>query len=105
MKAGKLRHWITIQVANKEPNEHGQLIEAWRDFWSGNASVSPTSGSESFSGKQTKATATHRIETRFVDGVTPKMRIKFGSRTLNIESAIDPDERGIELVIMATEIR
>ena len=46
---------------------------------------------------------THRVTIRHRDGVTPKMRLKFGARILNIRAVINPAERNRTLELLCEE--
>jgi len=49
--------------------------------------------------------ATHKIDLRWLEGVTPKTTITWGTRTLNVISVLNPDGRLFEMVIMAGEYK
>jgi len=53
--------------------------------------------------QQAKPQLTHMIEMRYLAGVQPKMRVLYGSRVMDIESAIDVGERHREMQLMVTE--
>jgi len=67
------------------------------------ASIEPISGREYFSAQTTQADVTHRINLRYVAGVKPKMRVKYGSRIFDILSVSNVDERNRELQLMCRE--
>ena len=103
MRAGKLRHSIEIQQAIETQGGTGAPVKTWQTFTQTRASYEPMTGKEIFAANQEQATSTTRFRTRFVDGVTPKMRIIFKTRIFNITSAIDVYGRGRELEILAVE--
>lgn len=107
MKAGKLRHLIDIQARTLTPDAHGGRERDWHEdepfakgIW---ASVEPLSGSEQWRARQVQASTTHKVTIRYLAGVTSKMRVKFGSRYLLIESVKDDEERHWEMILMCTE--
>lgn len=108
MRAGTLRHLITIQSPT-ETNEAtmGGLVQTWTDFAEVWADVQPVSGTERFISQQLLANVSHTIRTRYVSDLTPKMRAVMGQgssqRVFNFESVINTGERGKETVITATE--
>jgi len=67
------------------------------------ASIEPVSGREYFAEQSTQADVTHRVYTRYVSGVVPKMRVKYGSRVFDILSVINTRERNVELQLMCRE--
>ncbi len=104
MRAGRLRHRVNIQVATEVKGSYGSATKAWSNAWSGvPASIEPLSGREFFSADEITAESTHKIVMRYRVGVTKLHRILFGTRIFNITSVININERGKELVILATE--
>lgn len=106
MRSGLLRHRVTIQEYTKADNSLGEPIKTWANIsgtptvW---ASITPMSGSEFFTARQTATETTHRVVMRYMDGLDTKMRLKFGSRYFYILSILNKDERDAELEIMCRE--
>ena len=67
------------------------------------AAIEPLKGSERLRAEQLENPVTHRVSIRHRAGVTPKMRIKFGTRILNIRAVIDPEERNRSLELLCEE--
>ena len=103
MRAGRLRHRITIQNPTKQRNQVGETVLAWKDLATVWAAVEPVSGKEFFAAKQVIAEVTHKIRTRYRPGISPQSRVLFNGRTFEVNSVINRDERNRELEIMATE--
>lgn len=103
MQAGKLRHRIDIQRPAGGEDTYGAPDEAWDLFLTAHASVEPRSGLERTEDQAVAAEVTHVVRIRYREGVTPDMRVKFGDRVLEIESVVDVDERGRELVLLCKE--
>jgi SPP1 family predicted phage head-tail adaptor len=107
MQAGSLRHRITIQELNLSEtttrDDHGGIVEDWRDVVTVWASVEPIRAVEIYRANQVDARITHRITTRYQAGITTAMRALFGTRTLLFLSVINPDERRIMLEMLAME--
>lgn len=103
MKAGKLRHRITIQNPVETTNDVGDVTTTWEDFATVWAEIIPLSGREYWESKQVNSEVTGKIRIRYLAGVTPKMRAKFGDRIFNIEAVINPEEKNIELVLLVSE--
>ena len=103
MRIGKLRHLITIEQVAETQDSDGSVIETWSAFADVQASIEPISGREYFAAQTTQADVTHRISLRFIAGVIPKMRVKYGSRIFGILSAINVNERNRELQLMCRE--
>jgi len=103
MRAGKLRHRIIIQKATEAPNEYGEMVQTWGTFATVNAAVEPLRGQELWAAQAQQARVTTRIRIRYLAGVTPKMRVLFGTRLYLIDFIIDPEERHVEMQLMAEE--
>lgn len=104
VRAGRLRHRITLERLKGSDDEYGEptsSYEVYGHFW---AAVEPLSGRELWQAQQVKATTTHRVTMRYVDGVTPGMRLIHKGRTLEIDAVADVGERTRELQIMCTEV-
>jgi SPP1 family predicted phage head-tail adaptor len=103
VKIGKLRHPITIEQVAETQDPDGSVIETWSTYANAQAAFEPISGREYFAAQTTQADVTHRISLRYVSGVVPKMRVKYGTRTFDILSVINTNERNRELQLMCRE--
>ena len=107
MRAGQLRHRFKLQEKYQE-NTYGVNSVTWRDeaeFW---GSLMPIRGKEYFTNHQIQATLSHKITTRYLNGVsfTPNKRIVLASSTdriFNIQGVVNPAERNISLELMVQE--
>ena len=103
MRAGDLRHKIIIQQVTETKDAYGAVAETWTTFVNAWASIEPLRGQEFFAARQVNADVTHRVRTRYRAGVTPKMRIAFGDRVLEIEVVLNLGERNRELELLCSE--
>ena len=107
IRAGKLRTHITIQVnsAAGTRDTRGQELETWVTFAKAWAQiVEYTRGSREIEAAQQRmANQWWNVLVRFVDGVKPKMRILWGTRILDIQTAVDPDQRRHRLLMLCLE--
>jgi SPP1 family predicted phage head-tail adaptor len=103
MRAGWLKHRITIQMPATEQSASGEVTPGWSDFLSAWASIEPLRGREYMEGRQAQASVDHRIRMRYRDGITPDMQVVFGSRTFQIVSVINVIEGKRELNLMCRE--
>lgn len=104
INAGDFRHLITIQKLDKKRNEYGELIEDWVYFLEVRAAIYPLSGKDFFAAETLNSEATHKINIRYVEGITSAMRIKFSNRYFEIISPpINFQEKNILLQIMCKE--
>lgn len=105
MRAGKLRHEVTIEQYSESVSTKGDPVKSWSDFATGVwASIEPVSGREAFISQQLLASVTHVVRLRYLSGVSPKMRVKYGSRYFRIEVVRDLEERDREMVLACTEV-
>lgn len=94
MRTGSLRHRIDIQ-REKSPatrSESGEEVPVWQTLVTRYASIEPLSGRELWQARQVRPDVTHKIIMRFF-AMTPKYRLKFGSRIFNVVSVLNPGER------------
>jgi len=103
IKIGQLRHRVTIQRVTETRGTDGSVVQAWSTFANARAEIVPLSGSEDYVAQGLSASVVHRITTRYVTGVVPKMRIVWGDRTFEINSVRNIDERGRWLVMNCVE--
>lgn len=108
MRGGQLRHRVTIQQRAAESSEidaAGQVVPAWSDVKQVWARVAPISGSEHEHAAAIVGTATHKVTLRYESGlVDHTRRIKYGSRTFDINRADNWQERNIRWECYCTEV-
>jgi SPP1 family predicted phage head-tail adaptor len=100
---GALRHRITIEAPVETQGEDGTVTQAWETYAAVWASIEPLIGKEYFAQQREQAAVSHKIRMRALDGVTHKMRVSWGPRLFEIESALNVGERNRELVLMCRE--
>lgn len=100
-----MRARVTIQSRTIAQNGLGEAIESWSTVATVPADVRMAGGAERYvnAGDQQQATITHVVRMRYRADVSPLERLLHGTRVLDIESAVDPDGRGRELVCMCVE--
>jgi SPP1 family predicted phage head-tail adaptor len=101
---GTLRHRITLQRAVESPDSLGAMVETWQNLANVWASVEPLSAREQFNLHSTYTEATHKVTIYYLAGVTAKCRVLFGTRTFNIESVVNPEERNEDLNLICSEV-
>jgi SPP1 family predicted phage head-tail adaptor len=103
MRAGDLRHRITILIPAIATNAIGEWIntyEAWCVCW---AEILPDTGSTTYSAKQFNAEASGRIRIRYRTGIKPTMRISYQGHIYQILSIIEPKIAHEDIVIIYKE--
>lgn len=103
MRAGELRHSVVIESRTLAADSYGGRTETWATFATVWASVEPLSGSEQWRAQQAQSSVSHKVTIRYLSGVDAKMRVKFGTRYLNIGSVRNVEERNRELELLCTE--
>jgi SPP1 family predicted phage head-tail adaptor len=103
MRAGRLKHRVAIQTQSTTLDNYGEFTGSWATDNTVWASVEPVNGSELDIGEGMAGVISHRVMMRYISGVTPKTRLLFGSRVLNIESVINHEERNEYLKLMCKE--
>ena len=89
---GTLRERLTVQVASGATNALGETVLTWANSSSVWASVEGVSVRESLEGQQSTS-VTHKVQMRYLDGLTTQMRLYWRGRTLEIISVLEHDRR------------
>jgi len=105
MRAGRLRHRITIQQPTLTTNALGGKTKSWTDFTTVWAAIEPTTGHEIDQDHQLEPEVSARIVIRYLSGITSDMRIKYGSKYYKISGIVNPDERNRELQLLVEETK
>ena len=104
MRAGSLRHRLTIQSVGSTLDDYGDLSNSWTTLATVWGAINPLSGREESIGEELKGVVTHLIKIRYKSGVTPNSRISFDSRTFQIESVKNWEERGVFMELLCKEV-
>jgi SPP1 family predicted phage head-tail adaptor len=104
IRAGNLRHRITIQAPANGTDGYGAPVPGWADFAVDvQASIRPLSSRELIAAQAAQSETSHEIRMRYMPGITAAMRAVFNGRYFNLSRPLNVDERNIELIIPATE--
>jgi SPP1 family predicted phage head-tail adaptor len=93
IEAGKLRERVTVQIASGTTNALGETVLAWSNSTSVWASVEGVSAREALAAGQQDVTITHKVKLRHLPGLTQNMRFAWRSRTLDIVSLLEHNNR------------
>ena len=106
MRAGKLRTRVEVQRIDEERDKQGGIVSSWTTIAHRWASVVPLSGREYWSAQQVQSDVTHKVQLRYLEGLTSKDRLRLlhSQRVLNIQSVLDVDERHREMQLMCVEV-
>jgi SPP1 family predicted phage head-tail adaptor len=105
MKFERRRFMVTIErrVAGNA-NAFGERAETWEEHASTYASIDGLLAREVEIARGFSATASYKINTRFIDGVKSAMRVRFGDRIFQIDGVLDRTNRREELDLFCTEV-
>ena len=105
MRAGTLRRRLVIQsvteAASDAYGEPGETVATYATRW---GSVEPLSGVELYRMHEVHPEVTHQVRIRYLAGITPKMRVLFGTRSFEVRGVTNPSETNRELILLCTEL-
>ncbi len=104
VRAGAMRFQVVLMQRATTQDAAGETLNTWSAFATRRAAIQRTPGTELFAaaGRNGRVPTVFRL--RWLEGVTPGMRVEYDSRLFNIISAVDQEEIGEELVITAEEL-
>jgi SPP1 family predicted phage head-tail adaptor len=94
---------VSIERIGSAQDSTGQLVETWTETSTPWASIRPISGREYFNASGEKAEVTHEIVLRHGVTVAPRDRVVYSTRTFNIRSVLNLEERDRYLKLMCVE--
>ena len=100
MKAGDLDQRVTVERYTSTEDELGQPIQSWAPLFTCWAAVEPLVGREYLAAMAAQSEVTTRITMRYMPGVTPDLKVTHDGKQYEIESVIDTNSQGVELVLM-----
>lgn len=104
IRAGDLRHRVTIQSVSEAQNSIGEIIETWGTFATVWARVDPLSGRQLLAANQLDEPVSARLRMRYLAGVTGKMRVVYSGTTYNIRGAPMVDAMKSEIELLLEEV-
>lgn len=104
LPAGQRTHRIRIERVTVTRDAIGGGPESWALLAKRWASFSPSSAREIMEGQRLEGKVLSPMVFPHVATLTPKDRIKEGTRTFNIRKVINPEERNIETHVLVEEI-
>lgn len=106
MRAGKLRHRISIERAiETQDSSYNEAVLQWVLFAEVSANIIPLSGRELIRAKQVELETDTEITIRYMDGLSPKMRIVYRDRVFEILNIINTEERNREIRLLCSEVK
>jgi SPP1 family predicted phage head-tail adaptor len=102
--AAMLHHRITFESLTETSDTGGGFTTSWSSFATVWAEISSLqSGSEHVQAMQLTGRGDFIITLRYLEGVTAKMRVKFGTRLFNIRRILVPGERNMVMKLVVEE--
>ena len=95
---------VSIQRQTTTTDSSGQPQDTWTTTSNPWVSIRPISGKEYFNASGERAQVSHEVVLRHGPTVAPKDRIVYGSRTFDIQSVLNLEERSRYLKLMCREI-
>lgn len=106
MRAGALRHRITIEQPAGTVDTFGEQDDTWTTVatvW-GSLEAAGKGGSEGSQQERMEAVVSYEVHLRYRGSLTPGMRLTLGSRHFDVVSVADLEGRGRELVLICKEV-
>lgn len=98
-----MRHRLTFQKKTEARNSFNEMVESYADFVTVWGQVLPNAGRKFYESLQLTSEISGEIRIRYRSDILPTMRIIYGTRTLEIVSLVNPQERDRELLIYYKE--
>ncbi|MDO8777082.1 MAG: phage head closure protein [Burkholderiaceae bacterium] len=102
MRAGTLRHRVTVRAPATGQDAYGEPLAGWTDFAVNvPASITDLSGREFMAAAATQNAVQSKIGIRALAGITAAMRVVHGADVYNIESVLR--QRDGSLLLMCSK--
>ena len=103
MRAGRLRHSVTIERQSSAQDAYGQRMETWTTLATKRAAIEPLNGDEYFTSKGENTEVEARIRLRYdsaIADLSSSDRVNHDGIIYDIISVINPSESGKEFLLM-----
>lgn len=101
----RLRHRLYVQTVTTTSDGEGGHSQSWADDRAVWASIDPIQARQRSEYESISVEATHLIRIRGEQSVSEENRIRFGTRTFEILTVENIQERGVVKVITCKELR
>jgi SPP1 family predicted phage head-tail adaptor len=99
-----MNHRLRIESVTATQDAYGAPTNTWATFATVWGEITPLSGFERVIAVKTESQVTHRVRIQYLTGVLPTMRMIYDSRTFNVLSVINSEERNRELILNCQEV-
>lgn len=100
----RLTKRFELQSSTEAQDVYGAAVKTWATVKKVWGELEPLSGQERVVAMQTEGSITHRVRLRYDPAITPKMRLKLGTRIFNLLPPLNTMSADRELVIVAQEV-
>ena len=101
---GRLRHRIELHSPTASRDSYGAQTETYAKYATVWGRIEPLRGLELIHAQEVQLETTHKCTIRYNSSVDGKDRIIFGTRTFEITSIINPEERNKYLEMWCKEV-
>ena len=105
MNIGKLRHRLILQTETQTQGATGEVTSSYSTDTTVWGSLRPVSGRELEQARQISEEITYKAEIRFYSGLTTEHRISHDSRTFEIVTILNHDERDEKQILLLKEVK
>ena len=99
MRAGRRNTKVIIESYSEAPDSVGDSIKTWSTFATVWVEFANQGGKEFINAREIHSSLSTIMTARYLDGVTPQMRVNHGGTYYNILAAFDPFNRRVDLKI------
>ena len=103
LNIGSLNRRITFVYLDSDVDEMGQDCQVWKDYKTVWATVKALRGGEYYEAQKIRPEQTYKITTRYHEGITPDMKIRYCGKLFEILSCNNVEEANYMLEIQAVE--
>ena len=103
MRAGRLRHRLTLQSKTTTQDAYGAAVVSWADQGEVWGAIEPITGKEYFAQDQVQSEVRVRIVLRYTSGLDTTWRVKHSGLYYDIVDVIDHDLQGRMMTLMARQ--
>ncbi|RYE50993.1 MAG: head-tail adaptor protein [Rhizobiaceae bacterium] len=101
MRAGKLRHHVTIQRAEfSQDPVTGEITPSWVEVAKVWAAIEPLSAREFIAAAASQSEVAARIVIRYRPGITSTMRVLYRGKIYNIQGVLADMESGLDYLTL-----
>lgn len=105
IKSGALRNQVEIVLPGTTKDSFGGTTPgggtSLGTVW---ASIEALTGRDAVAAQSFSSIVTHKVVIRWIAGVVSKCQVMFGTRTFQVESVLNPDERTKKLILLCVEV-